>query len=63
MKAPDRTTAAAFQRYLGGEVMADSAMLHWTGLYVRLCRLPRVVDSRYSPMRTAGRGGQSGALG
>ena len=44
MKTPDRTTAAAFQRYLSGEVLADSAALQWTGLYVRLCRLPRVVD-------------------
>ena len=44
MKTPDRTTARAFNRYLSGEVLADSAELQWTGLYVRLCRLPRVVD-------------------
>src|SRR4051812_36564912 len=49
VKTPDRTTAAAFQRYLTAEVLADSAALHWSGLYVRLCRLPRVVDSFLVP--------------
>ena len=44
MPTPDRTTARAFNRYLSGEVLADSAALGWTGLYVRLCRMPRVVD-------------------
>jgi hypothetical protein len=38
------TTAAAFTRYLSGEVLADSASLQWTALYFRLCRFPRVVD-------------------
>ncbi len=44
VKAPDHTTARAFNRYLSGEVLADSAALGWTGLYVPLFRLPRVVD-------------------
>jgi AraC family transcriptional regulator len=41
---PDRSTAAAFPRYLTGEVVADSVALQWTGLYARRWRLPRVVD-------------------
>ncbi|HEY2343493.1 MAG TPA: hypothetical protein VGH90_10705 [Chthoniobacteraceae bacterium] len=49
MKTPNRTTAAAFNRYLNGQVLADSAALQWTGLFVRLCRLPRVVDSFLVP--------------
>ncbi len=49
VNTPDRTTAAAFNRYLNGQVLADSAALQWTGLYVRLCRLPRVVDSFLVP--------------
>ncbi len=40
VKTPDRITAAAFNRYLNGQVLADSSALQWTGLYVRLCRLP-----------------------
>jgi AraC family transcriptional regulator len=44
VKTPDRTTAAAFPRYAAGEVLADSASLQWSGLYVRRYRLPRVVD-------------------
>jgi AraC family transcriptional regulator len=44
VKTPDRTTAAAFPRYAAGEVVADSAALHWSGLYVRRYRFPRVVD-------------------
>ena len=39
MKTPDRTTAAAFQRYLSGEVLADSAALQlrnfWRGNMAR----------------------------
>jgi len=42
--APDRSTAAAFPRYLTGEVVADSVALQWPGLYARRWRLPRVVD-------------------
>src|SRR5687768_7704988 len=41
---PERSTAAAFPRYLTGEVVADSVALQWTGLYARRWRLPRVVD-------------------
>ena len=44
MKTPDRTTAAAFPRYAAGEVLADSASLHWNGLFVRRYRCPRVAD-------------------
>jgi AraC family transcriptional regulator len=40
----DRSTAAAFPRYLTGEVVADSVALQWPGLYARRWRLPRVVD-------------------
>ena len=41
---PERTTAAAFIRYLHGRVLADSTALQWPGLYVRRVRFPRVVD-------------------
>ena len=44
MKTPDRSTAAAFPRYLTGEVVADSVALQWSGLYARRVRHPRVVD-------------------
>ena len=44
MKTPDRTTAAAFPRYAAGEILADSALLHWEGLYVRRYHFPPVVD-------------------
>lgn len=44
MKTPDRSTAAAFPRYLTGEVVADSVTLQWPGLYARRWRHPRVVD-------------------
>ncbi|MEA3207453.1 MAG: AraC family transcriptional regulator [Chthoniobacter sp.] len=44
MNTPDRSTAAAFPRYLTGEVVADSVALQWPGLYARRWRLPRVVD-------------------
>ena len=44
MKTPDRTSAAAFPRYAAGEVLADSASLHWKGLFVRRYRSPRVAD-------------------
>lgn len=44
MNTPDRSTAAAFPRYLTGEVVADSVALQWAGLYARRWRLPRVVD-------------------
>jgi len=41
---PDRSTAAAFPRYLTGEVVADSVALRWPELYARRLRHPRVVD-------------------
>jgi AraC family transcriptional regulator len=44
MNTPHRSTAAAFLRYLTGEVVADSVSLKWTGLYARRWRLPRAVD-------------------
>src|SRR5437764_15317239 len=44
MTTPDRSTAAAFPRYLTGEVVADSVALQWPGLYARRWRHPRVVD-------------------
>src|SRR5688572_14190573 len=44
MNTPERSTAAAFPRYLIGEVVADSVSLQWPGLYARRWRLPRVVD-------------------
>lgn len=46
---PERSTAAAFPRYLTGEVVADSVALHWPGLYARRWRLPRVVDRLLVP--------------
>ena len=49
MKTPDRTTAAAYPRHLAGRVLADSAPLHWPGLYVRRYRFPRVVDRYLVP--------------
>ena len=44
MSTPDRSTAAAFPRYLTGEVVADGMALRWAGLYARRWRHPRVVD-------------------
>jgi len=49
MKTPEHTTAEAFPRYLGGEVLADSAMLKWPGLFARRYRFPRVVDGFLVP--------------
>jgi AraC family transcriptional regulator len=49
VETPERTTAEAFPRYVGGEVLADSATLKWPGLFVRRCRFPRVVDSFLVP--------------
>jgi AraC family transcriptional regulator len=49
MKAPERTTAEVFPRYLGGEVLADSATLKWPGLFARRYRFPRVVDGFLVP--------------
>jgi AraC family transcriptional regulator len=44
VKTPDLTTAAAYPRHLKGQVVADSAALHWSGLFVRRYKFPRVVD-------------------
>jgi AraC family transcriptional regulator len=49
VKTPERTTAAAYPRHLAGQVVADSATLHWPGLYVRRYHFPRVVDSFLVP--------------
>ena len=49
MKTPERTIAEVFPRYLGGEVLADSATLNWPGLFVRRYRFPRVVDGFLVP--------------
>jgi AraC family transcriptional regulator len=46
---PDRSTAAAFPRYLTGEVVADSMALQWPGLYARRWRHPRLVDRLLVP--------------
>jgi AraC family transcriptional regulator len=44
VNTPNRTTAAAFSRYLNGEILADSRSLQWGELYVRRCRFARIVD-------------------
>lgn len=44
MNTPEKTTAAAFSRYMTGRVVSDSAALHWSGLYARRFQFPRVVD-------------------
>jgi AraC family transcriptional regulator len=44
VNTPNRTSAAAFPRYLNGEILADSRSLLWSDLFVRHCRFPRVVD-------------------
>ncbi|MGZ8940206.1 MAG: AraC family transcriptional regulator [Limisphaerales bacterium] len=49
MSTPERSSAAAFPRYLAGEVVADSVPLRWSGLYARRWRLPRVVDRLLIP--------------
>jgi AraC family transcriptional regulator len=49
MKTPERTTAEVFPRYLGGEVLADSTMLKWPGLFARRYRFPRVVGGFLVP--------------
>jgi AraC family transcriptional regulator len=49
MKTPERTTAQVFPRYLGGEVLADSATLKWSGLFARRYRFARVVDGFLVP--------------
>jgi AraC family transcriptional regulator len=46
---PERSTAAAFPRYLTGEVLADSVALRWAELFARRWRHPRVVDRLLVP--------------
>jgi hypothetical protein len=48
-EGPSSTTAEVFPRYIGGEVLADSAILKWPGLFVRRYRFPRVVDGFLVP--------------
>jgi hypothetical protein len=40
MKNPERTTPQVFFRYVGGELLADSATLKLPRLFVRHYRLP-----------------------
>jgi AraC family transcriptional regulator len=49
VNTPERSTAAAFPRYLTGQVVADSMALKWQGLYARCWRMPRVVDRLLIP--------------
>ena len=49
MKIPEQTTAAVLPRYLGGEVLIDSATLKWSGLFARRYRFARVVDGFLVP--------------
>lgn len=49
VKTPERSSAAAFARYITGEVLADSAALQWPGLFARHFRFPRVVDRLLVP--------------
>ena len=49
MKTPAHTTVDVFPEYIGGEVLADSAMLKWPGIFVRRYRFPRVVDGFLVP--------------
>lgn len=49
MNTPERSTAAAFPRYLTGEIIADSATLQWPELFARHFRFPRVVDRLLVP--------------
>jgi hypothetical protein len=49
MNAPERTAAEVFPRYVGGQVLADSATLKWLGLFARRYRFPRVVDGFLVP--------------
>ena len=49
MNTPEKTTAAAFSRYMTGRVVADSAALQWSGLYARCFQFPCVVDRLLVP--------------
>ena len=45
IKAPDRTTAEVFPQYIGGQIVADSATLKWSGLFARLRKVEDYVRS------------------
>ena len=47
MKTPERTTAEVFPRYLGGEVLVDSATLEWPGFSRAAYLFPRVAKLSY----------------
>ena len=49
VNTPERTTAAAFPRYLHGHILADSAALQWPELYARRVRCQRVMDRLLVP--------------
>ena len=49
IKAPDRTTAEVFPQYIGGQIVADSATLKWSGLFARRYQFARVVDGFLVP--------------
>jgi hypothetical protein len=49
IKAPERTTAEVFPQYIGGEIVADSAKLKWSGLFARRYQFARVVDGFLVP--------------
>jgi AraC family transcriptional regulator len=42
IKASERTTAEVFPQYIGGEIVADSATLKWSGLFARRYQFARV---------------------
>ena len=50
IKAPERTTAEVFPQYIGGEIVADSATLKWSGLFARRYQFARVVDGFLVPV-------------
>ena len=49
IKAPDRTVAEVFPQYIGGQIVADSATLKWSGLFARRYQFARVVDGFLVP--------------
>jgi hypothetical protein len=49
MTTPEHTTAAAYPRHLGSDLVADSMVLRWPGLFARRYKHPRVVDRLLVP--------------
>ena len=43
VNTPERTTAAAFPPYTSGQILAESALVQWSWLFVRRYRFRRVV--------------------